>query len=68
MTRRKTAATLAVYRGDLPEPTAAAAFEPAAPGFAGPVDTGFGFTVIDIAAITPAEVTPFEERQQATTD
>lgn len=38
-----------------------AAFALTAPGVAGPVDTGFGFALVDVAAITPAEVTPLED-------
>lgn len=44
-------------------PTAAgeAAFALDAPGVAGPVDTGFGFALVEVAAITPAETVPFED-------
>ncbi len=50
-----------VSRGDLAEATAEAAFGSAAEGLVGPVDTGFGFALIDVAAITPAETIPFED-------
>ncbi len=50
-----------VTRGDLAEATADAAFDAANEGVAGPVDTGFGFALIDVAAITPAETIPFED-------
>lgn len=38
-----------------------AAFALETEGVAGPVDTGFGFALVDVAAITPAEVVPFED-------
>ena len=38
-----------------------AAFASDAPGVVGPADTGFGFALIDVAAITPAEIIPFED-------
>ena len=50
-----------VTRSDLTETTADAAFGTAEEGVAGPVDTGFGFALIDVAAITPAETIPFED-------
>lgn len=50
-----------VARNDLADATAEAAFGLEAEGLAGPVDTGFGFALIDIAAITPAETIPFED-------
>lgn len=42
-----------------------AAFALEAPGAAGPVSTGFGFALIDVASITPAETTPFEEARDS---
>lgn len=50
-----------VTRGDLAEATAETAFGSDVEGVAGPVDTGFGFALIDVAAITPAETIPFED-------
>lgn len=50
-----------VTRGDLAEATAAAAFDVTGEGVVGPVDTGFGFVLIEVAAITPAETIPFED-------
>ena len=50
-----------VTRSDLADATAEAAFGLDAEGVAGPVDTGFGFALIDVAAITPAETIPFED-------
>ena len=50
-----------VTRRDLADATAEAAFGPDIEGVVGPVDTGFGFALIDVAAITPAETIPFED-------
>lgn len=50
-----------VTRGDLAEATGKAAFENAEEGVVGPIDTGFGFALIEVAAITPAETIPFED-------
>lgn len=50
-----------VTNGDLAEATAKAAFEATDEGVVGPIDTGFGFALIDVAAITPAETIPFED-------
>ena len=50
-----------VVRSDVAAATAEAAFAAPAEGIAGPVDTGFGFALIDVAAITPAETIPFED-------
>lgn len=38
-----------------------AAFQNDAPSVVGPVDTGYGAALLDIAAITPAQETPFED-------
>lgn len=50
-----------VTADQIPSAAGAAAFALEAEGLAGPVDTGFGFAVVDVAAITPAEVTPYED-------
>ncbi|MEM8755593.1 MAG: peptidyl-prolyl cis-trans isomerase, partial [Pseudomonadota bacterium] len=46
---------------EIPSAAGRAAFELEAEGLAGPVDTGFGFALVDVAAVTPAETTPFED-------
>ncbi|MEL6794296.1 MAG: peptidyl-prolyl cis-trans isomerase, partial [Pseudomonadota bacterium] len=53
-----------VTDGEIPTAAGDAAFALAAEGIAGPVDTGFGFALIDVAAITPAEVVPFEDARE----
>lgn len=50
-----------VTADDVPEAVGEAAFAAAAPGVVGPVDTGFGFALIDVAAITPAETVSLED-------
>lgn len=50
-----------VTRGDIVSAAGEAAFALPATGIAGPVDTGFGFALVDVAAITPAEIVPFED-------
>ena len=50
-----------VTAGEIPTKAGEAAFALASEGIAGPVDTGFGFALVDVAAITPAEVVPFED-------
>ncbi len=50
-----------VKREDVISDAGDAAFGLTAPGIAGPVDTGFGFALVDVAAITPAEIVPFED-------
>ncbi|MEM7269094.1 MAG: peptidyl-prolyl cis-trans isomerase, partial [Pseudomonadota bacterium] len=58
-----------VVVGDVPDAVGEAAFASADPGVVGPVDTGFGFALIDVAAITPAETVPFEDaRAELTLD
>ncbi|MEM7544494.1 MAG: SurA N-terminal domain-containing protein [Pseudomonadota bacterium] len=50
-----------ISAGELSTAASDAAFALPGTGIAGPVDTGFGFAIIDVAAVTPAEVTPFED-------
>lgn len=50
-----------VTAGEIPTAAGDAAFALEAEGVAGPVDTGFGAALVDVAAITPAEVVPFED-------
>ncbi|WP_340108498.1 peptidylprolyl isomerase [Pikeienuella sp. HZG-20] len=49
-----------VTEAEVASAAGAAAFAPDAPGVVGPVDTGFGFALIDVAEIFPAETTSFE--------
>ncbi|MEO0363805.1 MAG: SurA N-terminal domain-containing protein, partial [Pseudomonadota bacterium] len=49
---------------EIPSAAGRAAFELEAEGLAGPVDTGFGFALVDVAAVTPAETTPFEDARE----
>ncbi|QIE54030.1 hypothetical protein G5B40_00385 [Pikeienuella piscinae] len=51
----------AVTEDELAPATGEAAFALESPGIAGPVDTGFGFALIDVSEITPAAKTTFEE-------
>ncbi|MEL7464514.1 MAG: SurA N-terminal domain-containing protein [Pseudomonadota bacterium] len=53
-----------VTDGEVPTAAGDAAFALTAAGVAGPVDTGFGFALVDVAAITPAEVVPFEDARE----
>ena len=48
-------------KGELATASADAAFAAAGVGVVGPVDTGFGAALIDVAAVTPAETVPFED-------
>jgi peptidyl-prolyl cis-trans isomerase D len=50
-----------VKRDDVVSAAGEAAFALKTEGIVGPVDTGFGFAVVDVAAITPAEIVPFED-------
>ncbi|MEM7523961.1 MAG: SurA N-terminal domain-containing protein [Pseudomonadota bacterium] len=53
-----------VTADEIPSAAGAAAFELPAEGVAGPVDTGFGFALVDVAAITPAETVPLEDARE----
>lgn len=49
-----------VTRDEVSAAVGEAAFAASEAGSAGPVSTGFGFAVVDVAEIVPAETTPFE--------
>lgn len=50
-----------VTKDEIAPATGEAAFALSAPGVTAPVDTGFGGALIEVAAITPREVVPFED-------
>ncbi|MEX2518700.1 MAG: SurA N-terminal domain-containing protein [Paracoccaceae bacterium] len=66
--RRESRADVAlgdVTRNEVSAAAGEAAFALGAPGVAGPVSTGFGFALIDVASITPPETTPFEAARES---
>lgn len=50
-----------VTRDEVQEAVAEAAFALEAEGVTGPIDTGFGHALVDVAAIIPAVLTPYED-------
>ncbi len=53
-----------VTKDEVAAATGEAAFALAAPGVAGPVDTGFGHALVEVAEIVPAETTAFDEARE----
>ncbi|MFV0475805.1 MAG: SurA N-terminal domain-containing protein [Pikeienuella sp.] len=58
---RADAAMGEISRDEIAAATGDVAFGLSAPGVAGPVDTGFGWALIEVASIRPEEIIAFEE-------